>query len=89
MAQNIKDNDISETGVNVDNPLKNTHNEGEKSNKCNQYSYASSRAGSLRTHLRMHRGEKSNKCNQCDFASSYASALKKHFKAHGPENSNK
>ena len=39
---------------------------GEKSNKCNQCDYASSWAGNLRTHLKMHSGEKPNKCNQCD-----------------------
>ena len=42
---------------------------GEKSNKCNQCDYASSRAGDLRRHLKTHTGEKSNKCNQCDYAS--------------------
>ena len=41
----------------------------EKSKKCNQCDYATSRAASLRTHLKTHSGEKSNKCNQCDFAS--------------------
>ena len=38
----------------------------EKSKKCNQCDYATSRAASLRTHLKTHSGEKSNKCNQCD-----------------------
>ena len=33
---------------------------GEKSNKCNQCDYASSWAGNLRTHLKMHSGEKSS-----------------------------
>ena len=32
---------------------------GEKSNKCNQSNYASSRAGALRIHLKTHSGEKS------------------------------
>ena len=31
---------------------------GEKSNKCNQCDYSSSRAGHLRRHLKMHSGEK-------------------------------
>ena len=34
-----------------------------KSNKCDQCDYASSRAGDLGKHLKMHSGEKSNKCN--------------------------
>ena len=54
------------------------HN-GEKSNKCNQCDYASSRASDSRTHLKTHSGEKSNKCNQCDYASSEASNLRTHF----------
>ena len=36
-----------------------THS-GEKSHKCNQCDYASSRADSLRRRLKMHSGEKSN-----------------------------
>ena len=55
------------------------------SNRCNQCDYASSRAGNLRTHLKMHSGEKSNKCNQCDFTSSYARTLRKHLKTHSGE----
>ena len=51
-----------------------------KSNKCNLCDYASSNAGHLRTHLKMHSGENSNKCNQCDYASSYAHVLKDHLK---------
>ena len=58
--------------------LKMNTNEAMKSNKCNQCDYVSSRADSLRTHLKTHSGEKSNKCNQCDYASSYASALRAH-----------
>ena len=42
----------------------------EKSNKCNQCNFASSKAGNLRRHLKIHSGEKSNKCNQYDYASS-------------------
>ena len=54
----------------------------EKSNKCNQCDYATSRAGDLRRHLKTHSGEKPNKCNQCDFASSHASDLRRHLKTH-------
>ena len=39
-----------------------------KSYECNQCDYASSQAGDLRNHLKIHSGEKSNKCNQCDYA---------------------
>ena len=70
MDQNLIDDDFCESGVNVDNLLRNTNNEGENSNKCNQCDFASSYASVLRTHLKTHSGEKSNKCNQCDFASS-------------------
>ena len=55
---------------------------GEKSNKCNQCDFASSRAGNLRTHLKTHSGVKSDKCNQCDFASSRADNLRRHLKTH-------
>ena len=51
--------------------------------------YASSQAGHLVTHLKMHRGEKSNKCNQCDYASSLACDLRRHLKTHSGEKSNK
>ena len=43
-------------------------NKAEKSKKCNQCDYETSRASNLRTHLKNHTGEKSNKCNLCDFA---------------------
>ena len=48
-----------ESGVNVDVPLRNTNNERDKSNKCNQCDYASSSPGNLRRHLKTHSGEKS------------------------------
>ena len=48
-----------------------------KSNKCNQCEYASSREGSLRTHLKTYSGEKSNKSSQCD-----PSSLRRHTKMH-------
>ena len=64
-------------------------NDVTKSNKCNQCEYASSHAGHLRTHLKIHSGEKSNKCNQCDFASSRADNLRTHLKTYGRDKSNK
>ena len=51
----------------------------EKSNKCNLCDHATSNAGHLRTHLKMHSGEKSNNCNQCVFASSRAGNLRTHM----------
>ena len=61
----------------------------EKSKKCNQCDYTSSRAGYLRTHLKMHSGEKSNKCNQCDYASYCVDNLTRHLKIHSGEKPNK
>ena len=57
MDQNRIDDDFSENGVNVYIPLKNTNNEREKSNKCNQCDYASSQAGNLGSYLKTHSGE--------------------------------
>ena len=62
MGQDFIDGDLSENGVKVDDPLRNTKNEEE--DKCNHCNYASSRAGNLRRHLKTHSREKSNKCNQ-------------------------
>ena len=76
MEQNY-DNDSSLDQVNVKDPKRMRNNE-DKSNKCNQCGYASSHAGNLRKHLKMHSGEKSNKCSQCDFASSQAADLRTH-----------
>ena len=88
MDQNRKVGDFSESGVNVDTPLRNTNNVAEKSNKCNQCDYASSVKSNLKTHLKMHSGEKSNKCNQCEYASSVKSSLRIHLKTHSGEKSN-
>ena len=81
MDQNILDDDFRENGVNVDIPLRNKNNEGEKS------SYGSA----LKAHLKIHKKKrkKSNICSQCDFTSSYGSALKAHLKIHRGEKSNK
>ena len=51
MDQNLKDDDFSVSGFNEDIPERNTNNEGEKSNKCNQCEYASSVKSSLRRQL--------------------------------------
>ena len=53
-----------------------------KSNKCSLCDYASSQAGSLKTHMKTHTGEKSNKCNQCDYASARVDVLTKHMAKH-------
>ena len=62
---------------------------GEKSKKCNQCNYATSRASNLRKHLKTHNWEKSNKYNQCGYVSSLADVLKEHLKTHSGEKSNK
>ena len=84
MNQNRIDDDFSENGFNVDIPLGNTNDEGEKSN---QWDYASSQAVNLGRHLKTHSGEKSNKCNQCDYASFHASDLRRHLKTQTLEKS--
>ena len=56
LDQDLMD-DNCENGVNVDLPLRNANNEGQKSNKCNQCDYASSQAVNLRRHLKMHNGD--------------------------------
>ena len=61
----------------------------EKSKKCNQCDYATSRAASLRTHLKTHSGEKSNKCSECDYASFRAHHVRSHMKTHFVEQMNK
>ena len=88
MEQNPENYDFGLKDANV-TILKKTTGNVIKSNKCNQCDYASSHAGTLRQHLKMHSGEKSNKCNQCDFASSKAGNLRIHLKTHSGEKSNK
>ena len=79
---------VMEQNLENDNSLQKNFNERvvnehrEKSNKCNQCDFASSRADTLRVHLKMHSGEKSNKCNKCDYASYDPSNLRKHLKRH-------
>ena len=84
MEEQMDNFDFGLKEANVKNPKKTIDNV-TKSNKCNQCDYASSRADSLRTHLKTHSGEKSNKCNQCDYASSQAGHLRKHLKRHNRE----
>ena len=57
MEHNIENYDFGLKDANVKILKKNA----EKSNKCNQCDFASSRADNLRTHLKMHSGE--NKTN--------------------------
>ena len=68
MDQNFEPRDYSKSTANQV-PMRETEGR-EKSNNCNQCTYASYHAGDLRKHLKMHGGEKTNKCNQCDYASS-------------------
>ena len=60
VRNNDKDSSINQ--VNMKDAMIMTNNKG-KSNKCNQCEYASSQAGDLSRHLKMHSGEKSNKYN--------------------------
>ena len=62
---------------------------GKSQTNAKKCDFASSHAGSLKTHLKTHSEEKLNKCNQCDYASLYASALRTHLKIHNGEKSNK
>ena len=67
----------------------NLENMKVKSNKCSLCDYASSQAGSLKTHMKTHTGEKSNKCSLCDYATSHTGSLKAHMKKHTGEKENK
>ena len=84
MEQSLQKDDsgLKEANIKI---LKKTTDKVIKSNKCNQCDYASSRAGDLRKHIKIHSGEKSNKCSQCDYASSWASGLRVHLKIHSGE----
>ena len=78
MEQNLENDDsvqkiFSERVVNV--------KMGKKCNLCD----ASSHAGHLKEHLKMHIGIKSNKYNQCDYASSRANSYRRHLKTHSGE----
>ena len=62
----------------------NTHS-GEKSTKCDQCAYASTKKDSLK----IHSGERENLCDQCHFASPWKASLSAHFNAHSGEKSTK
>ena len=85
LEQNLEnyDHGLKDAKVKI---LKKNYDRFKKSHECNQCDFASSQAGNLRTHLKIHSGEKSNRCNQCDYASSYASHLRTHLKTHSGEN---
>ena len=86
-CESLTSNDKEYTDAEVGNELK-THDR-EKSNKCSQCEYASSRATNLRAHLKTHSREKANKCKQCDYASYSAQNLKRHTLRHSGEKFNK
>ena len=57
-----------------------------KLNKCKQCNYASSRADTLRTHVKKHGAEKvKNKCNLWDYETFRNGNLRVHLKTHGGE----
>ena len=57
MDQSIGNIDfLSVTDINVETIMKKKNN-ARKSNKCNQCAYASSQAGDLRKHMKIHNGE--------------------------------
>ena len=58
MDQNLTNYDFFESVANVDIPLRNTNNVGERSNKCNRCEYASSVKGNFKIHLKTHTGER-------------------------------
>ncbi len=53
---------------------------GVKQFKCSECLYASSRAESLKRHMRTHVGEKLSKCTVCLFATRWPSSLAKHMR---------
>ena len=84
MDRNLEHNNSSPSLVKV--AMRRTNN-AEKSIKCNQCGYASSRPGHLSMHLKNHSGEKSNKCNQYDYCCSDPRYLRRHLKTHSAEKS--
>ena len=58
---------------------------GEKSTKCNQCEYGSSKKGSLKAHLKVHGGEPSNKFKRCEYAPLHAYNLRVNLKTHKRE----
>ena len=87
MEQSLENYNFGKKDGNVESLIVEETNMVKKSNKCNQCNFASSRAQSLKRHLKTHSGEKSNKCNQCDYASSQAGNLMRHRKTHTLEKS--
>ena len=59
MEQTFQNYDFGLKGEKI---LKKKTDNAIKSNKCNQCDHASSHAGSLRRHRKIHSGEKSNRC---------------------------
>ena len=53
---------------------------GEKSTKCDQCEYASTKNGSLKAHLKIHGGETSNKFKRCKYASFHTYNLRVNLK---------
>ena len=88
MDQSFDQRDSNKRPGDVEVQIMETVNK-EKSHKCNQCEYASSKASNLKTHFKTHSGEKSDKCNQCDYASSQAIHLRMHLKTHSREKTNK
>ena len=52
----------------------------EKSNKCYQCKYTSSRVRDIKKHEQTHRMKETNKCNLCEYASSNAGFIRRHMK---------
>ena len=82
MDQNLTNDDFFESVANVDIPLRNTNNVGERLNNGNRCEYASSVKGNFKIHLKTHTGGKTNKCKRCNYACSQAGTLKRHLKMH-------
>ena len=61
---------------------KDVKHDGKKSHNCNQCSYSSTNAASLKRHMLVHSGEKPFVCTQCVYSCTEASHLKKHMLTH-------